>query len=102
MDRSWITASQISDVYEKGVEEFLQFAKRDGTGVNNKYYSLCVNFLNGRRQDIELKREHVLCDGFLKCYTIWNSHGEVLEKYSSVSITECQILTYILRIAWKT
>jgi len=27
MDRSWINESQISDVYEKGVEEFLQFAK---------------------------------------------------------------------------
>jgi len=28
MDRSWINASRISDVYEKGVEYFLEFAKR--------------------------------------------------------------------------
>jgi len=49
MDRSWITASRISDVYEKGVEEFLQFAKRNGAGVNNKYYCPCVNCLNGKR-----------------------------------------------------
>ena len=54
MDRSWINASRISDVYEKGVEEFLQFAKRNVAGVNNKYYCPCVNCLNGRRQDIEL------------------------------------------------
>jgi len=27
MDQSWINGSRISDVYEKGVEEFLQFAK---------------------------------------------------------------------------
>jgi len=27
MDRSWINASRISDVYEKGVEDFLEFAK---------------------------------------------------------------------------
>jgi len=30
MDRSWITASRISDKYKNGVEEFLQFAKRNG------------------------------------------------------------------------
>jgi len=34
MDRSWINASQISDVYEKGVEDFLEFAKRNGVGIN--------------------------------------------------------------------
>jgi len=71
MDRSWINASRISDVYEKGVEEFLQFAKQNGTGVNNKYYCSCLNCLNGRRLDIELILEHVLCDGFLKRYTTW-------------------------------
>jgi len=51
-------------VYEKGVEEFLQFAKRNGERVNNKYYYLCVNCLNEKRLDIELIREHVLCDSF--------------------------------------
>jgi len=29
MDRSWINTSRISDVYEKGVEDFLEFAKRN-------------------------------------------------------------------------
>jgi len=27
MDRSWVHASRITDVYENGVEEFLQFAQ---------------------------------------------------------------------------
>jgi len=90
MDRSWITASRISDEYENGVEEFLQFAKRNGIGVNNKYYCPCVNCVNVIRQDIELIQEHVLCDGFLKSYTIWTWHGEVLEQYSSKSTTECE------------
>jgi len=31
-----------------------------------------------KRLDIELIREHVLCDGFLKNYTTWTWHGEVL------------------------
>jgi len=38
MDRSWINASRISDVYEKGVEDFLEFAKRSGTTINGRYY----------------------------------------------------------------
>jgi len=59
MDRSWIIASRISDEYEKGVEEFLQFAKRNRAGVNNKYFFLCVNCLNVRRQNIELIQERV-------------------------------------------
>jgi len=70
MDWSWITASRISDKYENGVEEFLQFAKRNEIGVNNKHYCSCVNSVNVIRPDIELIREHVLCDGFLKSYTI--------------------------------
>jgi len=89
MNLSWINASRISDVCEKGVEEFLQSAKRNGIGVNNKYYRLCVNCLNGRKLHIELIREHVLCDGLLKSYTTWNWHGEVLD-LPYVSTTECQ------------
>jgi len=38
MDQSWINGSRISDVYEKGVEEFLKFAKRNGAGINGRYY----------------------------------------------------------------
>jgi len=49
MDRSWINESRINDVYEKGVEEFLEFAKRNGTGINEKYYCPCVNCLNGEK-----------------------------------------------------
>ena len=35
--------------------------------------------MNGRRVDIELIREHILCDGFLKSYTTWTWHGEVID-----------------------
>jgi len=63
--------SQISAVYEKGVEDFLEFAKRNETIINGRYYCMCVNCVNGKRLDIELIREHVLCDGFLKNYTTW-------------------------------
>jgi len=29
MDRNWINSLQISDEYERGVEEFIQFAQRN-------------------------------------------------------------------------
>jgi len=73
-----MNAIRISDVYENGVEDFLQFAQRHGTTLNGKYYCLCVNGLNGRRQELKLIREHLLCDGILKSYTTWTWHGEVV------------------------
>ena len=46
MDRSWINTPRISDAYEKGVEEFLQFAQHNAisnhNGVNK--VSLCQLF----------------------------------------------------------
>jgi len=47
MDRCWINGSQISDVYEKDIEEFLQFVKWNGTRINERYYFMCVNCLDG-------------------------------------------------------
>ena len=35
MDRSWISTLRISDAYEKGVEEFLQFTQH--IVVSNQY-----------------------------------------------------------------
>ena len=66
-----MNASRITDVYENDVEEFLQFAQRNATLVNGKYYCPCVNCLNERRQSIEFIREHLLCDDFLKSYRTW-------------------------------
>jgi len=37
IDRSWINVSQISDVYTKGVDDFLEFAKRNGATINGRY-----------------------------------------------------------------
>jgi len=75
-------------VYEKGVEDFLKFTKQNRGGINERYY-YPVNCLNGKRLDIELIREHVLCDDFLKSYTTWTWHGEVLD-LPYVFETECQ------------
>ncbi|CAH9081963.1 unnamed protein product, partial [Cuscuta epithymum] len=78
MDRSWINSRRTSDEYENGVESFIQFAKTNLPDSNGRFYCPCVNCLNSRRLDIDLIREHVLCDGFCKNYTVWIWHGERL------------------------
>jgi len=57
--------------------------------IYRRYYCLCVNCLNRKILDIELIREHLLCDGFFKNYTMWTSHGEVLN-LPNVFETKCQ------------
>jgi len=81
MDRSWINTPQISDAYEKGVEEFLHFAQHNVGNNHNgvRIRCQCVNYLNGRILSISESREHLLCDGFLKNYTTCTWHGELLD-----------------------
>jgi len=81
MDRSWINTLRISDAYEKGIEEFLQFAQHYSISNYNgvKIKCLCVNCLNGRILSVSEIREHLLCDGFLKNYTTWTWHGELFD-----------------------
>ncbi|KAK7346843.1 hypothetical protein VNO80_21366 [Phaseolus coccineus] len=90
MDRSWIHCARISDEYERGVEEFIQFAQRNAINSGRdggKIRCPCVNCLNGRILDVNIMREHLLCDGFLRSYTTWTWHGELLN-LPRVSVTE--------------
>jgi len=43
--------------------------------------------LNGRILDVKIIREHLLCDEFLRSYTTWTWHGELLN-LPRVSVTE--------------
>ena len=82
-------------MYEKCVEEFLEFAKLNGATINRRYYCpSCVNCLNGKRLYVELIREHLLCDGFFKNYTTWTWHGEVLN-LPNVNETEWASFVYV-------
>ena len=66
MDRSWINTPRISDAYEKGVEEVIQFAEHNAVSCNNgvRIRCPCVNCLNGRILSISEIREYLLCDDF--------------------------------------
>ena len=85
IDRSWINLPRISDEYAKGVEAFLQFAQRNicATVDGGKIRCPCVNCLNGRKLNVDKIREHLICDGFLKNYTTWTWHGELIDLRSN-------------------
>ena len=64
--------SRLSPAYEEGVEQFLKFAsERSRLDENGKFFRLCINCLNERRQKVDNIREHLLCDGIKKNYTTW-------------------------------
>ena len=41
-----------------------------------KAFCPCVNYLNERKRDVEVIRDHLLCDGINLRYTRWIWHGE--------------------------
>jgi len=90
MDRNWTNYVRISDKYERGVEEFIQFAQRNAINSGHdgaKIRCSCVNGLNGRILDVNIMREDLLSDEFLQSYTTWTWHDELLN-LPRVSVTE--------------
>jgi len=63
MDHSWMNALRTSEEYENGVEEFIEFARRNAPAKNGTYFCPCVNCLNESRRDVDVIRDHLLCDG---------------------------------------
>jgi hypothetical protein len=61
--------------YLQGVNNFLAFAFRN-SAVGNKILCPCRKCVNSFWKEASEIREHLICDGFLKGYTIWNLHGE--------------------------
>ena len=75
--------SRLSPAYEEGIEQFLQFAlERSRPDENHKFFCLCINCLNGRRQKVDSIREHLLCDGNKRNYMTWIWHGELTDMQS--------------------
>ncbi|KAL3627852.1 hypothetical protein CASFOL_028267 [Castilleja foliolosa] len=75
MDRRWINAVRTSEEYERGVNEFIEFARNHVPNGNERYP--CMKCLNHRRLSVREIREHVICDGFNKKYIRWIWHGEL-------------------------
>jgi len=71
---------RISEEYEKGVYEFLQYVQEHTISSNKTYFCPCVQCLNQIRNDLGTMRDHLFIFGIMMCYTLWTCHGEVLDK----------------------
>ena len=86
MDRSWMRANRLSDEYEHGVMEFLQFAESNADkSLPTLFLCPCVRCANKepKRSKKEIM-DHLICVGICQSYTKWIWHGEVVAK-SNVS-----------------
>ena len=72
-------AKCISDEYENGVEQFLQFTKLNAESLRGNYFCPCVKCPNGRRQSVNEIRSHLICYDIIPNYTKWMWHGELAD-----------------------
>ena len=101
MDQDWINLPRISVEYENGVEEFIQFAQHyeDRSDDEVNFRCPCVNCLNERKLNATQVREHLICDGFLRSYTIWTCHGELID-FPTIARTK-QVVDSTMEERWE-
>ena len=93
MDRSWINYRRTTTEYEAGVEQFIEFARINAPSTDDRFFCPCVNCLNQQKQHSEIIRDHVICDGFIKSYTKWIWHGELvdIERVDTPNVLENEV-----------
>ncbi|KAM3266675.1 putative protein isoform X1 [Capsicum annuum] len=88
MDKSWMRCTDTSsDVYIKGVDNFLQFAFKHSEvdGEIPVPCTQCNNILNGSRADV---REHLILSEIVKNYIHWLHRGESAPKKQTINQKE--------------
>ena len=77
MDRNWMHASRNSDEYEKGLEEFIAFAREHAEDANH-ILCPCVDCNNMVHLNVEDVKVHLMAKGINQMYKCWLHHGETL------------------------
>nr|XP_027185990.1 uncharacterized protein LOC113783976 [Cicer arietinum] len=78
MNCSWMNANRLSEEYEKGVEEFLQFALKKLPESKGRFYCPCVICLNENTLHFEEIRSYLICFWIDLNYIRWIWHGDSL------------------------
>jgi len=73
----WMKASRITQEYENGVEEFVQFTKCNAESLHGKFFCSCVKCGNRRQQLVNDIRTHLICEGIISNNTKWIWHVEL-------------------------
>ncbi|KAL4561446.1 hypothetical protein LXL04_033612 [Taraxacum kok-saghyz] len=82
MDKSWILLDRLSDVYDKGVEAFLEFPQSNNPNLD-VIPCPCVLCTNFGHHSIKEVRYHLFAHGFDQNYRILTFHGEKQTKLDS-------------------
>jgi len=64
-------ASRITEEYENGVKDFLQFTEHNAPSLRGKFFCPCVNCENGRHQSLKDIGSHLICHEIIPNYTKW-------------------------------
>ncbi|CAL9025698.1 unnamed protein product [Prunus brigantina] len=87
MDRRWIqNPNRCADEYLDGIEDFTEFARRHNPGAT-RIRCPCRRCNNTLWETIENVGFHLVRNGMIETYSIWNLHGEQLEHASSSNAT---------------
>ncbi|CAL2271660.1 unnamed protein product [Prunus armeniaca] len=87
MDRRWIqNPNRCADEYLDGIEDFIEFARRHNLGTT-RIRCPCRRCNNTLWETIENVGFHLVRNGMIETYSIWNLHGEQLEHASSSNAT---------------
>ncbi|BBH03030.1 hypothetical protein Prudu_013783 [Prunus dulcis] len=87
MSRRWIhNPNRCADEYLDGIEDFIEFARRHNPGAT-RIRCPCRRCNNTLWETIENVGFHLVRNGMIETYSIWNLHGEQLDHASSSNAT---------------
>ncbi|KAI5354967.1 hypothetical protein L3X38_007862 [Prunus dulcis] len=83
MSRRWIqNPNRCADEYLDGIEDFIEFARRQNPGAT-RIRCPCRRCNNTLFETIENVGFHLVRNGMIETYSIWNLHGEQVDHASS-------------------
>ncbi|KAI5320208.1 hypothetical protein L3X38_039916 [Prunus dulcis] len=81
--RRWIqNPNRCADEYLDGIEDFIEFARRQNPGAT-RIHCPCRRCNNTLFETIENVGFHLVRNGMIETYSIWNLHGEQVDHASS-------------------
>ena len=75
IDKSWMQKSRVSNEYEIGVSQFLDFAFNNAPR-KEMFPCPCIRYNNCLQQKRETMYDHLLDNGIARNYVRWLMHGE--------------------------
>ena len=75
LDKLWYSADRRIKRYEDGVEDFLNYVKKN-LGDLSSIQCPCIKCGNMKVHDITVVKDHLFCNGIDSSYDVWTWHGD--------------------------